>query len=163
MTQSTLFEKSAKQKFSENLFAGIKQYCPTCDRQALLTKSCLNSTLVWMLIRLYRVSLRDFNKPREWVHINKFSPRQHSSGRNFCIVHHWGLAISKSAAPEEDKKTAGEWRLSEIGVEFIKREIRIPKYLFIFNNKVVRKGTDMWGIDDALQKRFEYRELMEAP
>lgn len=163
MTQTSEVERTQKERFKRQLQTGQKQYCPTCDRQALLSKTSLNSTLTWMLIRLYRKSIKLYGQPKGWVHVNEFSPRQHSSGRNFCIVHHWDLAVSRGADNGADKRTAGEWRLTHVGVAFIQNELGIPKYLFVFNNKVVRPGTDIIWIEEALQKKFRYSELMEAP
>lgn len=161
-TQDDLFRKSQKTEFWEKLNAGDVQCCPTCNRTAMACKTTLNSTLTWMLIRLYRVSMERTGKPGGFIHVNDFSPGRHSTGRNFCIVHHWGLATSAEAEPDEDKNSSGYWRLTAKGIAFIMGELDIPKYIFVFGNKVINTGKDTWDVHAALKNKFSYSELMNV-
>lgn len=159
-TQDSMFEQNQYERFWTRLHNQERQICPCCKRLAVTWRLRIHSTLVHMLIKLYRVSLADHGKPDGWVHLNRFAPAR--TGNDFSIVKHWHLAEAMPADESEDKNSSGFYRLREVGVEFVENKMGIPKYMFVFDNKVVRPGTDIIWVKDALKKGFKYSDLMEG-
>jgi len=152
--QHNLFED--RLRFIESLNLEGEAICNCCNRRARINKAKVNSTLAAMLIRLYVL-----NQSSLWVHVNDISPGQHSMGRNFCILKHWGLAIPKAAGIDEDKNSSGKWQITGVGKQFVRGSVRICKYAFVLDDKVLKYSDETIDIHQALNEKFSYFELLD--
>lgn len=129
--------------------------CPCCGRWGKINGYQINSTqvrgMIWML--------RNFRK-NEWVDLSK-APKWVLRSKSMATLHHWGLLESK---PNEDpdKKGSGFWRLTQRGRDFLRRKILLPKYAFVFDNKLVKFSKEQVDVVKALGKKFSYEELMST-
>lgn len=146
-----------KGRFEHELSEKNEAYCECCQRRARVNKLKIHSTLALMLARLYWQSVKT---GEDWVHIEKFRPPNHGSGRDFCIVKHWGLAIGKPAEDEGDKHSSGMWKLTPDGISFVRGELAIPKYKFVYDDKTVKHSTEITLIKECLNNKFSFEELM---
>lgn len=129
--------------------------CPCCDQYAKLYKRKLNSGMARSLFWL----VNSQNDPDQWIDVPSTAPRHVMRSREFGKLAHWGLTESKSSEATE-RKCSGIWRPTKRGIQFVKREIVVPSYAFIYNNQVVRFSSESLTIMEALGEHFKYDELM---
>lgn len=144
-------------KFKADLATYDSAVCLCCHRSARVAKLRVHSTLARMLISIYVYS-KDMDGG--WVHLESFRPKKHGSGRDFCILKHWGLTQPKAAAIDEDKNSSGYWRLTEAGRLFVEGGSRISKNIFTLDDMVIKKSDEQVSIQDCLTKKFSWQELI---
>ena len=59
----------------------------------------------------------------------------------------------------EGKRTAGMWKPTTKGIQFLLGNLSIPSHVETLNNKVVRFSGDNVFVRDVLGKKFNYDEL----
>lgn len=161
MSQFSIFERdNDRAEFFDTLKRDNEAVCPCCERRARINKLKVHSTLAAMLMNLARVSNAIAGDLTSWVHVEAFRLSYASSGNDFCICKHWGLVEAREAGPDEDKKGSGYYRLTELGAQFVQGEARIPKYVFVFDNKTLNESVETVGIDDCLNNKFSFSELL---
>lgn len=126
--------------------------CPCCDELYKVYRWKLNRQMATFLIWLYRGEefriysghYRDFLKA---------FPQYHS--KHYSRPKYWGLI-------KPHNETAGIWYLTRLGIQFVRKEIKLPKYQFILNDKVIRVSweVELISIEDALTFPFDLDEIM---
>lgn len=130
-------------------------HCPCCGRWGKINPYQVTSTqvrgMIWMLRRFRR---------NEWVELAK-APKYILRSKSLATLHHWGLLESK---PNEDpdKKGSGFWRLTQMGRDFLRNKITIPKRAFVFDNRLIKFSKEEVNVVIALGKKFSYQELMNT-
>lgn len=130
----------------------MTEICSCCGRKVIISRLKIHSTLAAMLCRLYALG-------EGFHHVNDFRPHNHTSGRDFSILKHWGLVVNKPADLSEDKKTSGMYAITDKGQLFVRSQSSVPKYLYVFNNTVQGESTDKVEITNALGSLFSWKEL----
>lgn len=116
--------------------------CPTCVHVPQLRKHAFTTTMALALIFLYR---RKAPVP---------APAHVRTGDSLKKLEWWGLA--RRAEP-------GDYELTDRGTEVVLKRNTVPRYL------VVAHGQALWGtgeliwIDEALNQRYSYEDLMREP
>jgi hypothetical protein len=125
--------------------------CPCCGQSAIQFRKPMIGSAVADLVRLVGI----YEKTRDVVHINKFTKQR----SNFYTLFYWGLIERASNLKVEGKKSAGFWRPTPKAIEFVNGKIYLNKYAETYNNKLVKLTGDLIGVNDALGKKFDFREL----
>jgi hypothetical protein len=74
----------------------------------------------------------------------------------------WWQLIEEQLERREDGGKAGWWRITGLGKQFVRNEIEVAKYAYVFDGKCLGWDNDEHAsIVDALGERFDYRELMD--
>jgi hypothetical protein len=96
----------------------------------------------------------------EWVDLGK-APKWVLRSKSMATLHHWGLLETKK---NTDKKVRGSglWRLTPLGRDFIYCRTTMPKYAFVFNNRLEKYSKEHTDAVQALGKKFSYEELMNT-
>jgi hypothetical protein len=160
--QLSLFAVDQRENFWKRLGLGEDVECPCCRRMGRQAKLKIHSTLAFMLVKLYRSSMELHGQPTGWVHLQAFSPPNHTTGRDFSITKHWLLAEPKAAGEDEDKRSSGMWRLTDYGVKFVEGKIRIPVNMMVFDDKIMGVSDDVQNVEEALGNKFSYKELFSG-
>ena len=130
--------------------------CPCCRRWGKINGYQINSTqvrgMIWML--------KNFRK-NAWVDLGK-APKWVLRSKSMATLHHWDLLEAKPKGKDEDKRASGLWRLTSHGHDFIRRRITMPKYAFVFDNKLIKHSKEQVDAVQALGKKFSYEELMNT-
>lgn len=130
--------------------------CPCCRRWGKINGYQINSTqvrgMIWML--------RNFRK-NEWVDLGK-APKWVLRSKSMATLHHWGLLEAKPKDKDDDKRASGLWRLTPQGHDFIRRRTTMPKYAFVFDNRLIKVSKEQVDVVRALGKKFSYEELMST-
>jgi hypothetical protein len=125
--------------------------CPVCGQTVRVYKILLNKGMVGSLI--------EFGRYRgEYVHAPTVLSKGAINSRSYPKLVHWGLVVSK-INEDEKKKDSGYWRITRKGRSFLRGKIFLPKYVFLYNNKVCKVSNEEVDIEEALGVSFDYRSI----
>lgn len=160
---------SAVQKLRNEVIQGRKEgcHCPICGKYAREYKRQVNLTMVqtlWLVKDWY-----DNNDPSltKWLHINdmlnelpsKSRPVKGGGSGDWGKLRYWGLIEQKPGVRNDGSAHNGHWRITQKGIDFLMDRIKIPKFVVVYNKKLIRVSDESVGVQDCL-KKFSYRELM---
>lgn len=158
--QISIFERdNDRAQFEAELREKNEAICPCCQRRARTNKMRVHSTLAAMLMKLAKVSNGIAGDLKSWVHVEAFRLDYASTGNDFCICKHWGIVEARAADETEDKNSSGYYRLTDLGVDYVLGKASIPKYAFVFDNRVQRFSEERVNIEQSLNNKFSYAEL----
>lgn len=125
--------------------------CPVCTQHVRVYKRKLNSGMARSLIAMYRVAGTD------WVHVpTQIGARSREEGK----LAYWGL-VEEERERRPDGGRAGYWRVTAAGERFLKDWVKVPKYAYVFDGRVLGMETnELVTIRDALGDKFDFEELM---
>jgi hypothetical protein len=145
----------ARESVQRGLEKGLA--CPCCNQFCKLYPRQIHSTIARGLIRFYRMSR---GHPGEYMHVDRLCPDRKTSG-DFAKLAMWKLIEECPKTPEDTmRRTSGFWKLTEIGIAFIERKIRVPRVKFVYNDRIMGESQEQVDITDCLKERFNYAELM---
>lgn len=131
-----------------NIDKGVK--CPCCTQRVAENPCTITYTMAQGLLKLYK-------KPRVAIHIKELGIS--TSGGAFAQLSKWGLIASEKNY-DKTKRTSGEWYITDKGERFVRGEIRVPKKIYIFNNKVRRESNELIDFRQAMRNQFDYSEVI---
>jgi len=145
--------KEAKEFLRANYDRGVT--CPCCGQYVKLYKRKLNSGMAVALIRMYSHARLD------WVNVKDFL-RQHKYRNNhdWTLLRFWGIIEEDNQEGPEGAKSAGHWRITPKGHNFVLNRIRVPKRVSLYNNQFRGFDEETTSIVEALGDHFNYHELM---
>lgn len=141
--------------FISQLLNGWEGKCPHCGRFTKVYNRKIHTSTALQLIELFK---RGGNI--DYVHASKLIPKGVTGTGDFTKAKYWGLI--EEAEPEGDKKASGSWKLTGLGVLFVKNEARIQKYAAIYDDTVLAVHGKLVSIEECVQEKFDYKDLMEG-
>jgi hypothetical protein len=89
-------------------------------------------------------------------------PQQRAKGGDFAKLRYWQLIEEDtSAEPLEGARFNGHWRITSEGYAFLAARLIVPKHAIVYDGH-------LWGLEgpdidivDALNSKFNYRQLMD--
>lgn len=149
--------KEAQEFLRANLEVGAP--CPCCKQLVKLYKRKLNSGMARVLIHLYHI---DQTKSGErWIKVTSevLARGANPATMEYSKLKYWGL-LEEKGEPGEDTKSAGYWRVTKQGRDFVEGIIYVPKYIYLYDGRLLRLSDERTSIHDALGDKFNYLELM---
>lgn len=127
--------------------------CPVCKKNVHIYPRILNGNMVRFLISLC-VKCQNGS----WVHHSRLA----YTGRDYSYLSHFGLAESRREVDEgSGARTSGYWRPTDKGKQFVFNNVKSPRHVIIYNNRVLGYASDTVDVRTALGKKFSYTELMK--
>lgn len=146
--------EEAKEHLRANWEKGVQ--CPCCGQLVRRWKHSLNTSLARTLIEMHKIRVKE---NREFVHIM----REIHLTTMYGILAYWKLIEPREHFITDDhKKASGEWRLTEKGTDFVQMGVLLPKYVYIFNDKIDGFSEEQTNIKGCLGKKFNYEELIRS-
>lgn len=135
--------------------------CPCCTQHAQVYRWSLYGTAARALILYWRLG-----RGERYVHSSRLKDLGHKGQGDATRLRLWKL-LAEEPDRRPDGGKSGWWLVTDLGREFIYRRATIPKYVYTFASRRIRYDDDhapgpQVGIEAALGKRFDYRELMEG-
>lgn len=128
--------------------------CPVCGQFVKVYNRTITSTMARQLIHAWRCH------GLAWFHTRDVV-MQGSGAGDFSKLEFWGLIEAQPHKSGEDgKKSCGWWRITDVGLQFIKGESSQPRWAAIYNNTLLEKLGESITIRDALGQAFDYGVLM---
>jgi hypothetical protein len=125
--------------------------CPCCTQLAKTYRRKLNSGMARVLIAQWGSYGQSF------CHTARLVP----SLREGAKLAYWGL-LEADERRRDDGGHAGWWRITDKGAQFVANSITVPKYVVVYDDRVLRLEGDHISIRDALGDGFNYDELMRG-
>ena len=141
--------------------------CPCCHQFVKLYRRPLSKSMAYVLLLIasyYRGDVVD-----EWLHVPSYiaemvsdHPRRAAAVRgDWAKMKLWGLIEEKPESRADGNPHVGYYKLTDLGRRFVKREVKVPGHVYIYNGEPLRRAvSDEVTIDDALGKDFSYAEIM---
>lgn len=142
--------------FIQQLKNGHEGKCPCCGRFAKVYHRKVHTSTALQLIELYKRG-----GDRDFIHASKLIPQGVTGTGDFTKAKYWGL-ITEQAPFDDDKKASGSWMLTALGVNFVKNEAKIQKYAAIYDDRVLYAHGPLVSIEECVQEKFCYKDLMEG-
>ncbi len=132
-------------------------YCPVCARWGKIYGRSLNETMARSLIWLVSTPLEN-----GWVDVPLKGPRWLVRSNQLPTLKWWGL-VERCPADEKSKiKHSGLWRPTDLGYDFVRSAVRVPKKVFTYNDQVEAHSTETVSIDQCFNTHFDYQEVMNS-
>jgi len=131
--------------------------CPCCGQFVKLYERKLNVGMTLFLIGLYKLDPQgaSFHHAKEVLkQIGAFT-----TSRDYSILEYFKLTQSMPNT-DDDKRTSGYWKLTQLGREFVLDRAEVPSHIRIFNNKSYGVTGSRITVRGALSSKFNYDELM---
>jgi len=156
-TESIAF---ARAKVMDHLTHGVS--CPVCAQYCKLYKRKLSSGMIKALIKIATVQAKFDNiEIKVWIDAGKLN----FQGGDYAKLIWWKLVEHRKLRKDEKeanvKKDSGKWRITPLGRQFLSGEVVVPRYIFIYNNRVSMFSAETTGARDALTDKFNFGELMQ--
>lgn len=130
-------------------------YCPCCDRWGKIYRRSINASMARALLWLSQQADRGDG----WVHVPSIAPAWLLRSNQLATLHLWGLVVSFD--PSESKLTSsGLWKITQKGTLFTHNTTYVPKYAYVYNNRVEEFEGPEVSISDCLGDKFDYHTLL---
>lgn len=143
------------EEFKEDLISGWQGDCPCCGRYAQVYKRRLHTSVCLQLIKLYK--LGGWHK---YVHISQLIPKGVGGSGDFTKAKYWKLIVEQPT--DAGEKSNGGWMLTPDGVAYVRNQIALPEWAYVYDDQVLKYDGRMVRIAQAVEKKFDYSEIMEA-
>ena len=133
--------------------AGEGARCPCCTQFARVYRRALTAPMAAGLIRVYRQA------GREWFHLPTVLER---IAGDHAKLRYWRLIEESDEVTPEHGRTAGWWRVTELGEQFVRCEVDVPRHALVYDSRLLRLDAAQGRVTirTALGKRFDYSALM---
>lgn len=140
--------------------------CPVCRQFVKRYQRKLNSRMAYALILIYYHFRSVGAGTNHWLDVNKYllSKDVHSGAANVALLRFWDL-LERKPDKKSDGNHSGMYRITDLGIRFVQGECRVPKYIYLYNSRVLKRDlleVEQISIQQALGDRFNYTELMEG-
>jgi hypothetical protein len=154
--------EEARQWVQHRLRDGVT--CPCCQQYCRVYRRKLNSTMALALVLIYQYFKA--NRNAKWLHVAAFlvKVKRDSSiaGGDVVKLRYWGLLERALGEREDGSDRIGRYRITELGKQFVEGRIAVPRYVYLYNQMLLRLSEEMTTIREALGDRFSYDELMQS-
>jgi len=138
--------------------------CPCCTQFAKRYKRKLNSSMAYALLLIFHA----FRTRTVWLHVPEYLMEVCKTGPtvrggDWAKLIHWGLIEQKPDEMRQDgSKRTGFYKITDKGNAFVRGEIRVPKYVYIYASRCVGASEETVSFREALGREngFRYDELM---
>ena len=141
--------------------------CPCCNQFVKLYKRPFSKSMAYVLL-LMECHFRG-DPVEEWLHVPSYiaemvsdNPRRAAAVRgDWAKLKFWGLIEEKPEVRADGSPRVGYWKLTSLGRQFVKRQVKVPGHVFIYNGEALQRTVEhLITIDDALGTEFSYAEIM---
>lgn len=132
--------------------------CPCCERYTKIYRRSFNAGMAVCLLWLARA----YARTGDYLHVPTVAPRRVLASREFDKLRLFGAAETKDVNEDEDKRTSGLWRPTQLGLDMAHQRVNVPDFVVVYNGRVIETSIDLIPISEALGTKFSYTELMSG-
>lgn len=122
--------------------------CPCCGRYAKVYHRRIYGAMVAFLVKLTAEYVAN---PGTCVNVRTVAQKTSLMGGDYAKLLYWDLV---------ERVDEGNWIPTSKGIDFALDKIRVPKYVVLYNAKVLEFSEETVGVRESLGK-FDYDELMK--
>jgi hypothetical protein len=133
--------------------------CPVCNQNVKMYTKKVDSQMAFFLIKLHRLTKK--NPFQNFFHVQDDIGVTLKVGGSWAKLRYWELIEEQPKDKSNtEKRTSGMWRITDKGMMFVEGSLKIPKYVKLYNMNFYGYEGDRVSIQESLQDKFSYRELM---
>jgi|WetSurMetagenome_2_1015567.scaffolds.fasta_scaffold632674_1 hypothetical protein len=141
--------------------------CPCCHQLVRMVEKELSSTMVYVLILMYR----HFQTASDWLDMSQYLDNMVAlgsevKGGEWSKLKYWQLIVERPPEkksvlnPKPTVKTQGMYKLTDKGRDFVLGKLKAPKSLWIYNGHVIEANKKSMSIQECLGKDYKYEDIM---
>ena len=154
--QTTLLE--IKEYLKENYETGC--ICPACNQNVKMYKRKLSASMAFTLIKIWKYlnetgTCNGFLKYQYILDEIGISTAQRADWQKLVY-----FKVLEQKTTERGSPESGKYRITDIGIKFLKGERNLPDHCKVYNGKVYGYAMEQINIKQALRNKFNYDDLM---
>lgn len=152
--------EEARQYVIDNQVKGVR--CPCCTRMVKEYHYTINSGQALALIVIYRLT-KQLQPTDGWMHILKVfgeHTKLNPQSLSFHRLKLWNLLEQEPTNDNPNKKTSGNWRITDLGKKFVEETVKVKKGVYVLDGVITRFDEEEVDIRGALKEKFSYEALM---
>jgi hypothetical protein len=146
----------ARDEWWKKTITGDGGDCPCCDRWGKMYQRGINRTMAGGMVWLAQMTADG-----EWIDAPHQGPHWMVRSNQYQTMRWWGLCERCAPLPGEDKKFSGFWRITDLGKQWTNNKVKVPKYVWTYDNTVIKFEGPMVGIDEIFED-FSYNAVMKT-
>ena len=148
----------ARRVVDNNEYEGTR--CPCCFQYVKKYKRSITYSMCLALIKLYKEHERV--GWYEWINIHNLYIKKNRMRENYITsLKYWGFVERNKGSKKDGNPNSGFWRITRRGVNFVRKQTKAPKSLWVRSDHVYDVETDlMVDIVEASKNKFDYSILM---
>lgn len=131
--------------------------CPCCTQNVKVHPRRITGAAARALVALYEEHGTEFGHLPSVA--EKRLPGSNHQGGYLNLTQHWGLMEAERRRRPDGGRT-GYWRVTELGVRFLREEATVPEYARVFNGECLALVGNLVSIRDALGEGFDFSHLV---
>lgn len=136
--------------------------CPCCGQNAKVYKRKFHSGMARDVIVFYRHTRKTSSKnPSGWFKATDVLMEAGAQRADYDKLVLWDL-LERGDEKKDDGNSAGMFRLTGDGIGFVEGTVVVASHVLIYNGRMLAFSEEDIGIRDALGRKFDYSELMNA-
>lgn len=145
----------------QDTITGKGGYCPCCDRWGKVYRYKISESNAKALIWMSRATPTILNM---WLDMPRQAPKWVVATNSFSLMEWWKLIDRRPMEidDQKQKKFSGHWRVTNLGREFVAGNLQLPKYVYIYNDRLQGVSTETITIKDCFGEDFNYEEMMST-
>lgn len=148
---------AARERMHRELREEGETICPCCKQLRRTYHRTLHATMARQLILAYRLGAEN-----DYIHTSQLVPKGATGSGDFTKARYWDLITPAEDDPDEARHhPKGKWRLTSIGVDFVKNLRSIPRACTVLDDQVLAFDAELTNIAEALGTKFDFAELMD--
>jgi hypothetical protein len=146
----------ARDKTWRILDNGDSVKCPCCGQTAKFYRNNITGSMAKCLVLFYQ----SFGEDYGYIH-DVVDPYFARHGGRFAKLRFWGL-VEERPITRTDGGSAGWWKVTKLGVDFLKGEAKVLKYVYTYSGEFDEPEGAPVGIDEVSDEKFDLREIMAS-
>ena len=143
---------------------GVHASCKVCGQTTATYRRPLGESQAATLCAWY-ANWPDMNYHRLIELYRKCPKLPTIQGGDFAKLRWWGFIREHPVDKfKEDKKHSGTWKITQDGVDWVNRKIKVPPAVYTYNNHVLGDDADQskWvTVTDCIGRKFSYLALID--
>lgn len=143
-------------------------HCACCDRYGKKYSMRISRVAMQLLSTCFDTgAIEGMDKWRtcgELFYLKGYHKPSLSTG-NFHLLRHWGLTIGRLEMNDIDAETwdikGAGWQITPKGIAFLRRELAVPKYAYIYNKQLYGFSDELVYCEQAHRTGFDLEEMKQ--
>lgn len=150
-----------KARIDSNVNAGKTTNCRSCGQRHGPGRHTISAAQARNLLTIYRATKDGKVDADGFLHVIDLLSKDANRARSVPRLRHWGLLERhKDSQRTKTTNSAGLYRITQKGIDFVEGRIRVPKAANIYLNRLHSFSEETVSIHEALTKEFDYAEHM---
>lgn len=166
-SEKTLAQAHAEVMIAIHTKPGI--VCPACTKLAKVYRRSISASVVSYLQKMIQTHALT---GEEWLYITGKKKEagvpgyiKAPAGGDYAKLRWWNLIEQMDMKRDDGSPRNGRWKVTAEGLRFARGEIRVPRYIWEYNNKPIEEQPDskLVFIHEIKGVEFDFQSILQPP